>query len=45
VSSAGSHLVATLAIANGYAIVPADVDSVASGDTVDAVLVSREDAG
>lgn len=44
VPSAGSHLVATLAIANGYAVVPADVDSVTPGETVDAVLVSREDA-
>jgi molybdopterin biosynthesis enzyme len=37
--------VATLAIANGYAIIPSDVDSVDAGETVDAVLVSREDAG
>jgi molybdopterin molybdotransferase len=45
VPSAGSHLVATLAIANGYAVIPSDVDSVDTGETVDAVLVSREDAG
>jgi molybdopterin molybdotransferase len=45
VSSAGSHLVATLAAANGYAVVPADVDEVAEGDRVEAVVVSREDAG
>jgi len=45
VPSAGSHLVATLAIANGYAVIPSDVDAVAPGELVDAVLVSREDAG
>jgi molybdopterin molybdotransferase len=45
VRSAGSHLVATLASANGYAVIPSDVDSVDTGETVDAVVVSREDAG
>lgn len=44
VSSAGSHLVATLAVANGYAIVPSEVGEVAAGDIVDAVLTtSREE--
>ena len=33
-----SHLVGSLAAANGYAIVPAEVDSVRAGDVVDAVV-------
>lgn len=45
VSSAGSHLVATLAATNGYAIIAADTETVTEGDEVDAVVVSREDAG
>lgn len=34
-----SHLVGSLAAANGYAIVPADVDRVHAGDVVDAVVI------
>ncbi|WP_417561792.1 gephyrin-like molybdotransferase Glp [Microbacterium sp.] len=38
-SSGGSHLAASLGRAQAYAIVPADVDSVAVGDVVDVMLV------
>jgi molybdopterin molybdotransferase len=39
-SSGGSHLAASLGHADAYAIVPADVDTVAVGDVLDVMLVS-----
>jgi len=40
----GSHLVASLAAAQGLARVPADVDEVAPGDHVDLVRTTRQGA-
>jgi len=40
----GSHLVASLAGAQGLARVPADVDEVAAGDPVDLILTTRQGA-
>lgn len=39
-SSGGSHLAASLGRADGYAIVPAEVDTVSVGDIVDVMLIS-----
>jgi len=39
-SSGGSHLAASLGRADAYAIVPAEVDTVAVGDIVDVMLIS-----
>jgi len=36
----GSHFVASLALAEGLAVVPADVDSVREGDTVELIRIS-----
>lgn len=38
-SSGGSHLAGRLGGAEGYAVVPADVDAVAAGDPVDVILI------
>ncbi|WP_022901062.1 gephyrin-like molybdotransferase Glp [Humibacter albus] len=40
VSPGGSHLAASLGRADAYAIVPAELDSVAAGDVVDVMLIS-----
>src|SRR5699024_2993068 len=40
----GSHLVASLAGAQGLARVPADADEVAAGDPVDLILTTRQGA-
>jgi molybdopterin molybdotransferase len=39
-TSGGSHLAGGLGRAEGYAVVPADVDSVVAGDLVDVMLIS-----
>lgn len=39
-SSGGSHLAASLGRADAYAVVPAEVEAVSAGDTVDVMLVS-----